>query len=121
MSTPPERKPTEPMRVRLYILSHTAPSDAALLNLTTIAEAYLEGRYELEVVDVREEPLRALNDGALIVPTLIVMTDRGNRVLVGDLSDTQAVLQALGLSSAYKVKRWTSSRDIYERRNGERK
>lgn len=98
-----EEKPAARLRLRLYILSHTAPSNAALVNFTAIAEAHLVGRYELEVVDVREEPLRALNEGALMVPTLIVMSDEGNRVIVGDLSDTDAVLQVLGLSSCRKT------------------
>ena len=88
------------VRLRLYILSNTPPSDAAIANLSAIAESHLAGRFELEVVDVRDEPLRALTEGALMVPTLVLITEKGDRRVIGDLRDTQAVLRVLGLTPA---------------------
>ncbi len=87
------------MRLRLYILSNSAPSDAAVANLKAIVQTHLAGHCELEIVDVRNEPLRAMNEGALMLPTLILSTERGVRKIVGDLTDTQALLRALGVAA----------------------
>ncbi len=88
----------ETAKLILFVLGGTYASEEAITNLTTVAEHYLSGRYTLEIVDVRNEPFRAIREGALIVPTLIVNTRKGNRKVVGDLSDSGAILKALGLS-----------------------
>ncbi|SCZ52521.1 circadian clock KaiB family protein [Thiohalomonas denitrificans] len=98
-----ERAVDKPMRLRLYILSNTAPSEAALANLNAVAETHRVRHFELEVIDVRDEPLRALNEGALMVPTLIIITDKGQRELFGDLSDTDLLLKVLGLDAPHET------------------
>lgn len=96
------QSPTEPIvRLRLYVLGGTFPSEQALVNLQSIAKEHLAGRYELEVVDVRDEPLRALNDGAVMIPTLVLTTAADHRV-IGNLSDAEAVLKVLGLPGVAK-------------------
>jgi circadian clock protein KaiB len=97
---PEETAGTRTLRLRLYILSGAPSSNAALTNLDAIAQAHPGTRYDLEVVDVRDEPLRALSEGALVVPTLILISGTGNRALVGDLSDTAKVLHVLGIHPA---------------------
>ena len=99
----PERAAGKPMRLRLYILSNTASSEAAITNLNAVAETYRVRHFELEVIDVRDEPLRALNEGVLMVPLLILTTDKGECELVGDLSDTEVLLKAFGLNSPRKA------------------
>jgi circadian clock protein KaiB len=51
-------------------------------------------------VDVLREPMRALEDGVLMTPTLMVLSPRPVRRIVGTLSQTDTVLQVLGLKAA---------------------
>jgi circadian clock protein KaiB len=83
--------------LRLYVAGNAPNSVRALRNLKAICDEHLpEGDYYLEIVDILEEPRRALRDGILVTPTLIKLTPPPASI-VGDLSDTQGVLQALRL------------------------
>lgn len=102
MKSPPSRdlaqseeKPVS--HFRLYVIGGSPYSERAHANFLAIADRSLAGRYELEVVDVAEEPLRALNDGVLLTPTLVRLTPPIRRIL-GDLSETNLVLMALDLA-----------------------
>ncbi len=94
--TPPSEERAV-IRFRLYILGGTPIATQTLANFHAIANEYLAGQYELEVVDVGEEPLRALNDGILITPTLVRLSQPIRRIM-GDLSETELVLAALELA-----------------------
>ncbi len=87
------------IRFRLYILGGTPHAKQALANFHAIADEHLAGQYELEVVDVGQEPLRALNDGILITPTLVRLSQPIRRIM-GDLSETDLVLAALELAKS---------------------
>jgi circadian clock protein KaiB len=82
---------------RLYIADKTPNSARAVANLQTICQEHLQGRYRLEVVDILQEPLRALSEGVLVTPTLVRLSPPPLQKIVGDLSDRNAVLHALGL------------------------
>ena len=82
---------------RLYVADETPNSARAMANLQSICQGHLQGRYRLEVVDIIQEPLRALSEGVLVTPTLIRLSPLPVRTIVGDLSEPAAVLQALGL------------------------
>ena len=69
----------------------------ALANLEAICQQYLEGKYQLEIVDVFEQPLRALADGVIVTPSLIKLSPLPAAQVVGNLSDQSKVLLALGL------------------------
>jgi circadian clock protein KaiB len=84
-------------RFRLYVVKDTQNSVQALANLTAICRAHLPNRYEIEVVDLFKEPQRALADDVLMTPTLIILSMHPVRRIVGTLSDTEPLLQALGL------------------------
>jgi circadian clock protein KaiB len=58
-------------QLRLYIAGQTADSTAALANVIELCERYLTDRYEIEVIDILENPRRAMIDSILITPTLI--------------------------------------------------
>jgi circadian clock protein KaiB len=67
-------------------------------NLTALCQAYLKDRHAIEVVNVFREPKRALADGILMTPTLVKLAPSpAPRRIVGTLSQTHPVLQALGL------------------------
>jgi circadian clock protein KaiB len=88
---------TERYVLTLYVTGATAGSLRAIANIKTICEQYLKGRYELEVVDVYRRPARLRQDQVVAVPTLIKKLPVPLRLLVGDLSRTEQVLQGLGL------------------------
>ena len=84
---------------RLYIAGHAHNSVEALANLRKICGDYLPGQYEIEIVDVFVHPARAMRDGIFMTPTLVKLAPGVPRTIVGTLSHTQTVLQALELSS----------------------
>jgi len=71
----------------------------AITNLDTLCKVHLSGRYTIEIVDVFRHPDRAQKDGVFMTPTLVKLSPRPLRRIVGSLSDMQAVLQAIGLES----------------------
>ena len=85
-------------RFRLYIAGVTPNSAEALINLTTLCRAHLAERHEIEVVDVVRDPQRALTDDIRMTPTLLKVSPPPARRIVGTLSQTQRVLDTLGLS-----------------------
>lgn len=84
-------------KFRLYVAGDALNSAQARANLNALCRAHLAGRHEIEVVDVFREPKRALADGIFMTPTLIKLAPLPVRTIVGTLSQTQTVLQALGL------------------------
>ena len=84
-------------RFRLYVAGAAANSMQAVANLTALCRRCLPGRHEIEVVDVFREPRRALTDGIFVTPTLVKLAPVPTRRIIGTLSHTQPVMQALGL------------------------
>lgn len=89
----------EKFKFRLYSAGDAQNSVQALANLTALCRDYLPNQYEIEVVDVLREPKRALADGIFMTPTLVRFAPSPVRRIVGTLSQTQTVLQVLGLES----------------------
>lgn len=81
----------------LYITGATPKSTRAIKNLRAICDQYLQGRYELEVIDIYQQPERAQEGQIVAAPTLIKLLPLPLRKLVGDMSDEQRVLAGLGL------------------------
>ena len=86
-------------RFRLYIADDSLNSAQALANLGTLCQTYLPDRHEIEVVDVFQEPKRALADAIFITPTLVKLAPSPAMRSVGTLSQMPTVLQALGLAA----------------------
>ncbi len=84
-------------KFQLYIAGDALNSAQALVNLTSMCQTHLAGRHEIEIVDVFKNPQRALANGIFMTPTLIKLAPPPVRRIVGTLSQTQTVLQALGL------------------------
>jgi circadian clock protein KaiB len=81
--------------LRLYITGKSAKAELAIANLRRICEEELNGRYELEIVDVLEQPQAAEDDKIMATPTLIKRLPPPLRRVIGDLSDKQKVLLGL--------------------------
>jgi circadian clock protein KaiB len=86
-------------KFRLYVTGDTQNSAQALANLTAICREYLPNRHHVEVVNLLQEPQRALADGVLMTPTLVVLSPSPVRTIVGTLNQTDLVLHALGLET----------------------
>ena len=85
--------------LRLYVSGATERSAAAIANLRAVCEVHLPGRYELEVIDVFQEPLLALEGHILAAPTLVKSAPRPVRRLIGDLADAEKLFAALDIRS----------------------
>ena len=83
--------------MKLYVTGATTRSLRAIANVKGICEEYLKGRYHLEVVDIYQRPDLLRSDQIVAVPTLIKKLPLPRRLLVGDLSRTEQVLQGLDL------------------------
>lgn len=86
--------------LRLYVADNAPNSVRAMSNLQAIYDEHLAGRRELEVVDVLQEPQRALDDNVLVTPTLVKLSPLPEVKIVGNLSDKARVLSALGVKEA---------------------
>ena len=84
--------------LHLYITGATPNSTRAVRNIKDICEQYLKGRYELLIIDIYQQPALAEREDLIGVPTLIKRRPGLVRRLVGDLSDRDRVLKALGIT-----------------------
>jgi circadian clock protein KaiB len=91
----PERD--EFWHLRLYVAGQSPKSLHAFSNLTQLCEEHLAGRYEIEVIDLVENPGLARSDDILAIPTLVRRLPVPLRKIIGDLSDTERVLIGLRL------------------------
>ena len=101
-ATPPEAKATSPapateFKLRLYVAGQTTKSIRAFANLKVLCEEHLNGRYEIEVIDLLEHPHLARGDQIVAVPTVVMQLPQEVRKIIGDLSDTDRVLVGLAL------------------------
>ncbi len=83
--------------LRLYVSGMTPRSTEAIARTRAICEQHLRGRYELEVIDIYQQPELARGDQIVAAPTLVKRLPPPLRRLVGDLSDTESVLIGLNL------------------------
>lgn len=83
--------------LRLYVTGMTPRSTQAIFRIKAICEEHLKGRYQLEVIDIYQQPTLAVGEQIIATPTLIKKLPSPLRRLVGDLSDKQRVLLGLDL------------------------
>ena len=81
----------------LFVTGLTPHSTRAVANLKAICEQHLAGRYDLDVIDLYQQPARARGEQILAAPTLIKKLPRPPRRFVGDLSRTDRVLAGLDI------------------------
>lgn len=86
--------------LRLYITGRTTQSESAISNLRRICEQDLRAEYELDVIDVLDRPQVAEDQKILATPTLVVESPAPSQRIVGDLSDRERVLLALGVQKS---------------------
>jgi circadian clock protein KaiB len=84
-------------QLRLYVAGESPKSLEAYFNLKKLCEEHLAGRYEIEVIDLVEQPALARSHDILAIPTLVRRLPHPLRKIIGDLSNTQGVLVGLQL------------------------
>jgi circadian clock protein KaiB len=87
----------EKWELRLYVAGQTPKSVAAFANLKSVCEEHLQGRYEIEVIDLLRNPQLAAGDQIVAIPTLVRKLPQPLRKIVGDLRDTERLLVGLQL------------------------
>ena len=83
--------------LRLYVTGMTSRSSRAVSNLKAICEEYLEGRYDLEVIDIYQQPVLTKGEQIIAAPTLIKKLPLPMRRIIGDMSNRERVLLGLDL------------------------
>ena len=91
------RRPPARYVLRLYVTGTTQRSSAAIANVRRTCEEHLPDQYDLEVIDIYQQPALAKGDQIIAVPTLIKQLPAPIRRLIGDMSDTERVLMGLDL------------------------
>jgi circadian clock protein KaiB len=94
VSTP--QKQSAAMHLRLYVAGQAPNSILAIANAKAICEGHYLPGYKLEIVDLMDFPLRALEDGIVVTPTLVRLSPKPARKVIGTLSDEKQVVLVLG-------------------------
>jgi circadian clock protein KaiB len=90
---------TDKWLLRLYVAGQTPKCIAAFGNLKKICAEYLDNRYQIEIIDLLDNPQLARGDQIVAVPTLVRNLPQPVRKIIGDLSNTERVLVGLDLRS----------------------
>jgi circadian clock protein KaiB len=91
--------------LRLYVAGDGPNSVAARANLRRLLAPCEPSTYSLEIVDCLREPIRTLQEGVLVTPTLVRLEPKPGRTIVGTLSDSAQVLETLGIDDPSRVER----------------
>jgi circadian clock protein KaiB len=90
-------EPKARYRLRLFVTGTTPRSARAIQNIRAICEANLQGRYDLEVVDIYQHPEQMQREQIVVIPTLVKEHPLPLRRMIGDLSNQEQVLIGLDI------------------------
>ena len=83
--------------LRLYVAGTTSKSIRAVANIKEICESSLKDRYDLEVIDIYQQPVLVKGEQIIAAPTLVKKLPLPLRKFIGDMSDTERILVGLDL------------------------
>jgi circadian clock protein KaiB len=83
--------------LKLYVTGMTPRSAKAVMNIRQILDEHLQGRYELEIIDIFQQPQLAQGEQIIAAPTLIKKLPLPIRKFIGDMSETERILVGLDL------------------------
>lgn len=86
------------LSLKLFVTGASPNSAKAIANLKNICEQYFDSKYDLEIIDVYQQPLRAKEEQIVALPMLLKFFPLPVKKMIGDLSDTKKVLKGLGLN-----------------------
>jgi circadian clock protein KaiB len=82
---------------RLYVAGQTPKSLSAISNLKAVCEKHLAGAYNIEIIDIAQNPERAIEDQIMALPTLVRKLPEPIKRVIGTLSDVEKVLVGLDI------------------------
>ena len=83
--------------LRLFVTGATPRSTRAIENLRKVLELELPGRYDLEIIDIYQDPVATRDQQIVAAPTLVKLLPEPVRRIIGDLSDRERVLRGLDI------------------------
>lgn len=89
----------DPYVFRLYITGASPNSSRAITNLKAFFEKYLRSRYDLQIIDVYQQPQMAKSVDIIALPLLIKKFPLPERRLIGDMSNSEKIFKSLNLAS----------------------
>lgn len=98
--TKTDKSDTEKIVLKLYITGATHHSMRAVQNLQGLCKNYLKDKYELDIIDVYQQPYLAKEQQIIAAPTLIKIQPLPVRRIVGDMSDTEKILSILTIRNS---------------------
>lgn len=88
--------------LRLYVAGATSASQRAIEKITALCDQHLKGRYQLEIIDIYQQPELAQGVQIIAVPTLVRAMPSPLRRFIGDMSKADRLLLGLGVEAAEK-------------------
>ena len=83
--------------LRLYVAGDAPNSQQAKHNLDALLKSMNGDEFELEIIDCLADPLRTLEDGIVVTPTLLKVAPEPRRTVIGTLADTEYLRKTIGL------------------------
>jgi circadian clock protein KaiB len=83
--------------LKLFVAGSSSGSVRAINNLKIILDEHLKDQYELDIIDVHQQPLIAISEDVAAVPMLVKKHPFPVRKMIGDMSDTARVMRGLGI------------------------
>ena len=93
----PQKPKSKEYVLRLYVAGTTSKSLRAVANIKEICETSLKNRYDLEVIDIYQQPVLVKGEQIIAAPTLVKQLPLPLRKFIGDMSDTERILVGLDL------------------------
>ncbi len=95
------RRPTTERHILSLFVSGSSPrSIRAIQNIRSLCEEKLHGCYKLHVIDIYQHPEQVVREQIIVTPTLIKMRPLPLRTVIGDLSNEDRLISALGIAAA---------------------
>jgi circadian clock protein KaiB len=93
----PQKPKNKEYVLRLYVAGTTSKSIRAVANIKEICESSLKDRYDLEVIDIYQQPVLVKGEQIIAAPTLVKKLPLPLRKFIGDMSDIERILVGLDL------------------------
>ncbi len=91
--------PPGPLRLRLFVAGNTPRSNQAVQTLRQLCNEHVRGPYQLEIIDIYQQPALAREAQIIATPTLIRLEPQPRKILIGSLAKTDQVLKSLGVAN----------------------
>ena len=98
-------------QLRLYVTGTTTRSSQAITNIRALCDEFLAGHYDLEVIDIYQQPTEAAKEQIIAAPTLIKEFPIPAKRLVGNLSDREKVKIVLNLTDKMTAEKFSKAQD----------